>query len=402
MGAASGSYKQIRIKEQPTAKTLPGPTGARIVARTDGVFNLQKQAFTNDRISTRFQPNENRHGVQSSSGNIVDHLSPGHSADLLGAALKRAFASVAAMTGLSITIAAGVEPNTYTVTRSAGSWITSGLRIGMCFRLTAGAFNPANLNKTLAVLDLTATIATVRSANGSALVAEGPIATATATIPGKYSYLPTSGHTEKMFTVEEWHPDVPYSEVYGDQRVSSVALDIPATGNANITVQMEGGALLRKDPTVYFTSPTPEPVVPPATGVNGVLRSGGISIPVTGCQINYGTPYSGDPTLGSNTLDFKFPETPTLTGSLSAYFTGGELPAVFYDETVTTLDLFLPASSDAACEVIAVSLPRIKLDSADKNGGKGGVVRSYNFSASENQTVGAREGTALAIHDTLA
>lgn len=402
MGAASGSYKQIRIKEQPVAKTLPGATGARIVARTDGVFNLQKQVFTNDRISTRFQPNENRHGVQSSSGNIVDHLSPGHSADLLGAALKRAFSAVAAMTGLSITISAGVEPGTYVVERSAGSWIAGGLRVGMCMRLTAGSFNPANLNKTLAVLDLTATEATVKPANGSAMVAEGPVASATATIPGKYSYLPTSGHVEKMFTVEEWSPDVPYSEVYGDQRVASSVIDIPATGNANLTVQMEGGAMLQHGATVYFTSPTAEPVVPPASGVNGVLRSGGISIPVTSCQINFGTPYSGDPTLGSNTLDFKFAETPTLGGSFSAYFTGGELPTIFYDELATTLDLFMPASSDAACEVISISLPRIKLDSADKPGGKGGVVRTYNFSASENQVVGAREGTAIAIHDTLA
>jgi hypothetical protein len=68
--------------------------------------------------------------------------------------VRRAFTSVTAITGISITIA-GAGP-TYTVTRSAGSWLTDGIKFGQCGRLTAGAFNAANLNKNLAVISLTA------------------------------------------------------------------------------------------------------------------------------------------------------------------------------------------------------------------------------------------------------
>jgi hypothetical protein len=96
--------------------------------------------------------------------------------------VRRAFAAVAAITGLSITIA-GSGP-TYTVTRAAGSWLTDGVKVGQVGRLTAGSFNAANLNKNL-VICVTATVLTVMPVNGVALVAEGPIAAATWTPPAR-------------------------------------------------------------------------------------------------------------------------------------------------------------------------------------------------------------------------
>lgn len=401
MAAASGSYKQIFVKKQVTAGVLPGATGARTVSRTGGVFNLAKDLFQNQRIRSDFQPNEDRHGGRTVNGNIVDHLAPGAVTDFLGSALKRVFTSVADMTGLSVTIAS-LGGGVYTVLRSTGSYITSGLRIGMGFRLTGAGLNAANVGKTLFVVDLTATLATVIVANGSALVAEGPIATVTLTMPGKYSYMPSTGHVNEMYTVEEWYPDVPYSEVYTDWRIGSCALDIPPTGNANITLQGEGRDLAQKGAAGYFTTPAAESSAAVLAGVNGVLRVGGVIVPVTSLQVNLGSPYTGDPTLGSYVRENRFAETPTLTGSFAAYFTDGVLPTMFADETATSLDLLLTDSSAAACEFLAFSLPRLKLNSADKSDGKGGVIRTYNWSASKNPTAGAREATAFAIHDSLA
>ena len=110
MPNASGSYKQIVIKKQPTAGTLPGATGARIVSRTDGVFNLAKDVLANDRIRSDLQPSEGRHGVRSVNGNINDHLAPGNSSDLLGTALKRAVACGASK-------ASGSVPNAPRITQ---------------------------------------------------------------------------------------------------------------------------------------------------------------------------------------------------------------------------------------------------------------------------------------------
>lgn len=401
MAAASGSYKQVIVKKQPTAGVLPGATGARIVSRTGGVLNMKKELFQNQRIRSDLQPNEDRHGARMVDGSIVDHLAPGASTDFLGSALKRIFTAVTPMSGLSITIAAG-SGDTWTLTRAAGSWLTSGLRIGMGARLTAGAFNAANINKTLFVVDVTALVATVLVANASALVAEGPIATATLTVPGKYSYMPLTGHVNEMYTVEEWQPDVPYSEVYTDWRPTSTAIDIPPNGIGNLTIQGEGRDLAQRGAAAYFTTPTAESNSPVLAGVNGLLRVGGVSVPVTSLQVSLGTPYTGDPTLGSYVKAFRFAETPTLTGSFGAYFTDGVLPDAFTDETSMAIDLLLTTSTAAACEFLSFSLPQIKVNSADKSDGKGGVIRTYAFSASANPTAGAREQTALAIHDSLA
>lgn len=401
MAAASGSYKQIILKKQSAIGTLATATGARVVSRTDGAFNLAKELLTNDRIRSDFQPSESRHGARMVNGNIVDHLAPGNSSDLLGTALKRAFTAVAAISALSLTIAAGAG-GTYTVTRSAGSWFTGGLRVGQGCRITAGSVNAANLNKTLFVVGLTATVATVLVANGSALVAEGPITGCTVTVPGKYGYMPTSGHVEEVYTVEEWQPDVPYSEVYLDWRPASTELSVPANGNATLSMTGEGKDLSQRGAARYFTSPTGESTTPVLAGVNGLLRVAGLSYAVTSLSISLGTPYSGDPVLGSNVRPHRFAETPTLTGSFSAYFEDGVLPDLFYDETVTSLDLIMTADNTAACDFMTFSLPRLKVNSADKPGGKGGILRTYNFEGALNPTAGAREVTALAIHDSLA
>ena len=401
MPVASGSYKQTRIKAQTAFGTIAGSSGGRIVSRTDSTADLNKQAFTNNRINSRLQPLENRHGVRSVSASIADHMSPGNSTDLLAGALKRAFVAVAPMTALSITIAAG-SGGTWTLTRSAGSWITSGLRIGMGCRLTAGTFNAANSNKTLFVVGLTATIATVIVANGSALVAEGPIASATLTVPGKVNHAATASHVETVFTLEEWHPDMPFSKVFTDVRVNSTAINIPATGMCDITFALEGRNLAQKGASAYFTAPAAEALTPPGTGLSGVFLVGGAVVPVTGLQLTYGTPYSGEATLGSNTLDYRFAETPTLSGSATAYFDGSSLFDLFDSETPTAIDVLVATSSAAACEFMAFSLPYAKFDAAPASGGRGGLIHTYNFSASENPTVGAREATAFAVHDSLA
>ncbi|HSI46017.1 MAG TPA: hypothetical protein VK950_07545 [Methylophilus sp.] len=81
------------------------------------------------------------------------------------------------------------------VGRGIGSWVTDGVRPGMGVRLTAGTFASGNLNNNLVVLSLTATHLTVMTMNNSALTAEGPIAAATLSIPGKSTHVPASSHT---------------------------------------------------------------------------------------------------------------------------------------------------------------------------------------------------------------
>lgn len=403
MPAASGIYKQVAIKKETTYGVLPTATGARLLDRVDASFNLQKQAYESARMRTDMQQGDARHGVRTVAGNINDELCPGALSDVIGTLLKRPFATLAPLTALSITIAAG-SGGTWTVTRSAGSWLTAGVRVGQVGRLTAGTFNAANLNKNLFIVGVTALALTVMVANGSALVAEGPIASATLTLPGKYTFIPATGHVEESYAVEEWFPDAPSSEVYVGWKPAQANIALPPTGMATIGITGEGKDLGRAPSTTrYFTSPTSSAAVPVLASVNGVLRVGTAQqLAVTGLNIEINSTYSGEPSVGSNSKYQQFAEGISVRGSFSAYFEDNVLPAMFYDETITTLDAIFTTDNSAAADFMTFSLNRLKVNSADKADAKGGIVRTYNFTASVNPTAGEREATTIAVQDSLA
>lgn len=403
MPAASGIYKQVAIKKETTYGVLPTATGARLLDRVDATFNLQKQAYESARMRTDMQQGDARHGVRTVAGNINDELCPGALSDVIGTLLKRPFAVIAPLTALSITIAAGAG-NTWTITRSAGSWLTAGVRVGQVGRLTAGTFNAANLNKNLFIVGVTALALTVMVANGSALVAEGPIASATFTLPGRYTYIPATGHVEESYAVEEWFPDAPSSELYVGWKPAQATIALPPTGMATIGITGEGKDLGRApSSTRYFTSPASSPAVPVLASVNGLLRVGTAQqLAVTGLNIEIVSAYSGEPSVGSNSKYQQFAEGISVRGSFTAYFEDNVLPSMFYDETVTTLDVIFTADNSASAEFMTFSLNRLKINSADKADAKGGVVRTYPFMASVNPTAGEREATTIAIQDSLA
>src|SRR5690606_14477209 len=131
--------------------------------------------------------------------------------------------------------------------RGRGSFLTDGIKVGDVVRLTAGTFDPANLDKNLLVVSLTATVLTVLVLNGSALEAEGPISSATLSLPGKASRVPTSGHTNDYWTVEECYTDLGKYEQFIDCKIASGDVTMPATGNVTVSFDVPGLQRTRGD-----------------------------------------------------------------------------------------------------------------------------------------------------------
>ena len=226
MAIASGIAKQVRYKVESAYNTAPGASGAQLLRRVESSLDITKDTYAASELRTDYQISDFRHGTRRTAGSIKGELSPGTYADFMGAALRKDFVAGASAASLSITIA-GSGP--YTITRAAGSWLTDGFKSGDVVRLTAGTFNAANLNKNLYVVAVTsATVLTVQPANGVALVAEGPIASATCSVTGKKSYTPTSSHTDKSFAIEHWFSDIAQSELY--LGCKAAALDIALQG----------------------------------------------------------------------------------------------------------------------------------------------------------------------------
>ena len=405
MANASGVLKQIAIKEETTYGTLPTASGAQLLRRVDASFNLTKDTYESNEIRPDLQTADMRHGVRRVSGKLNGELSPGSYAAYLGALLKRDFAAVTALTALSLTIA-GSGP-TYTVTRASGSFLTSGLKIGQVVRLTAGTFTAGNLNKNLFIVDMTATVLTVIVLNGTALTAEGPIATATITVPGKTTYVPTSGHTDKSYSVEEWYSEISRSETFAGCKFTKASFQLPPSGMATIGLDVVGKDLGQAPAsTRYFTSPTAVSSSGVVAAVNGVLRVGGVTMAtVTGLNFDVDAAFSGDPVVGSNVVPTQFAGRVKVTGQFTAYFSDGVLPAAFYDETELGIQVALTTTNDAAAEFLSFSLSRVKVGGADKSDGEGGVVRTFPFTALLNGSGGtgtAHEASTIAIQDSLA
>ena len=405
MPLASGVNKQIAFKKETICGALPGPTGAQLVRRVDSVFNLSKDTYESNEIRTDYQVADMRHGINRVAGTLNGELSPGSYAPFLGSLLKRDFTTLAASTGLGITIA--TAGSAWTITRAAGSWLTAGQKVGQVGRLSLGVFSAANLNKNLLILAVTALALTVIPLNGQALVAEGPIASATWSTPGKQTFIPISGHTDDSYTFEEWFSDVPRSEVFGGNKVTQASIQLPPSGLSTISLTFAGQRMSQPPSgTRYYTSPTAAGTSGLFAAVNGALMVGGVmQLAITGLNFEINGNFSGDGVVGSNFVPQQYPGRVKVSGQFTAYFDDGILPGYFYDESEIAIAAALTTGSAAASDFLAFSMSRVKVGGAEKSDSEGGVVRTYPFTALLNPAGGAgqpHEQTTITLQDSLA
>ena len=404
MAYAVGSFKQVAIKAETTYGTIPAASGAQLLRRVTSTVDLSKETYASNELRTDFQIADFRHGVRSVAGSLNGELSPGTYKDFFSYALKRDFAAVTATTGASLTIA-GTGP-TYTVTRAAGSWLTDGYKNGMVVRLTVGTLNAANLNKNLLIVDITsATAMTVIPLNGVAMVAEGPIASCTITATGKSTFVPTTGHTDKSFTLEHWFADVAQSERFLGCKISKVGLQLPPSGIATAAFEIMGQNVATGT-AQYFTSPTAVTTSAPLAAVNGVLRVGGVTLAsVTGLTIDIAPAYSGEAVVGSNAKPALFAGMVNVTGQMTVFFEDAVLRDVFFNETEVELIAAFTTDNTATADFITLAIPRIKLGGASKDDVMAGIKATIPFQALLNTAGGTgvkTERTTLLIQDSLA
>ena len=401
MGTASGVFKQVTYKPETTYGVLPAQSAAQALRRVTSSLNLSKDTFQSNEIRTDFQVADFRHGLRKVGGTIAGELSAKTYADFIAAALKKDFAAGVAISGASITVAG--TSGAWTLTRATGSFLTDGVKIGDVVRLTAGAFNASNIGKNILVTGVTATVLTGRTLNGSALVAEGPIASATVTVIGKKTMVPQTGHTDKSFSIEHWFPDVPASEVFSGCKVSKVSLAMPATGMSTISVELAG-----KDATAgaaqYFTSPAPVTVTGTMAAVNGVVSVGGVSGgTITSMSIDIACGQSSEPGIGANVADQVASGRVVVTGQLTAKFDSTALRDAFYNESEISAYAVFTADNSAGSDFVAFSIGRLKLSDAAKDDGEKILIQTIPFQALLNVNGGtnfATDLTTIAVQDS--
>jgi hypothetical protein len=403
MSLGTGVGKQVRYKLETTWATPPGASGAQILRRVTSDLALKKATFESGELLSTYQRQDFRHGTKSVEGTINGELSPGTYKDLLGAVLRRAPTTVTAISSLSITIA-GTGP-TYTVTRSTGDFLAGGIKAGMVVRLTAGTFNAANLNKNLVVCSLTATVLTVMPLNGVALVAEGPIASATLTVPGKVNFVPTTGHLNQSFAFEHYHSDISpvQSERFDGCKINQTDLAFPPQGMSTVGFAVMGRTMV--DATAqYFTSPTAETTFGLLAAANGIiLVNGAASGIVTGFNFSIKGNMTAEPVSGSDLYADITPGNVQADGQLTAFFQDAVMRDLFVDESEASIAIILPTGTGAAADFMSFVLPRIKFGAADKDDGNKALIQTLPFTALENVSGGtgtSSERTTVWVQDS--
>lgn len=406
MAVPTGVDMQLAYKKQSALGTIASGASGQSLRRVSSNLEMTKDVYESNEIRTDYQVGDMRHGFKRVGGNISGELSAGTYSALFGSFLRKDFVAVTAVTGASVTIA-GSGP-TYTVTRASGSWLTDGFKIGHVFRLSVGTLNAANINKNLLITSLTALIATVIPLNGVALVAEGPIASTTATVFGKQSYCPASSHTSDYYTFEHYYPNMSAvnSESFWDCVINDLTVNLPPTGLATIDFGILGLNLTTAT-SQALTSPTAVTSSGLQAAVNGVLRSSsGALANITGIRINgtNGCEIAG-PVVGSNVGVDVVKGRHRISGEITAFFDSVTLRDYFLNETEVGLYVALTADSSATAGFVAFSLDRIKLGGATRSDGEGIKTVTLPFTALLNTAGGtgiSTEATTLRIQDSAA
>lgn len=400
MAISKGVAKVVAYKKESTWGTLAGSTGGKQVRRVTADFNLTKETYESNEIRTDRQLADFRHGVRSADGTLSGELSPNSYADFMQSLVAKDFAAVSAVASLSVTIAA--SGSLWTITRSTGDWLSSGLRVGSVIRLTGAGLNAANAAKNLLIVSMTTTVITVQSLNGSALVAEGPIASVTATAVGKQTFVPATGHTEDSYTIEQWFQDISQSEVFAGMRVGTMNVQLPATGLTTVDFSFMGKDLSTKGTTQYFTTPTAQGTNGIFAAVNGAMIVNGLPVAlVTSADFTVERAMENATAVGSNSVAEIFMGRIRVSGNLSVYFQDATFRNYFDDETPVSIVFALTTGSEATADFLSFTLPKVKLGSFAKDDGELGLVASTSFQALLNSdTTAGLPATTIQIQDS--
>lgn len=399
---AQGIFKKTVIGRQTAKGTLALVGAGSVIRREQSTFELAKETYTTEsEITATQQVNSSRHGVRTVNGKLTGILSPGTYADPLSAVLRRDFAAVTPLTSLSIAVA-GSGPYTLTTT----GLLAGGIKVGMVIRITAGTgLNADVLNKNLLVTACTATVATVSVLNGSTMTT-GSGTACTITVPGKVTYTPVTGHTNIYHTVEEWYPEVPFSERNMDVKFTQANISLPGTGNAKIDFTATG-LNQTNAAAAYFTSPTAETATDSLVAASGLLLVGGVSQAiVTDLSINIdGKGSAADGVVGTDIRPDVFTGKVSVSGSFTAYFDSSTIPSLFLNETATSIVSALTSGTAANADFMTLTMSNVRINSSTPQDGETGQKRTFNYVAVLNSTGGAStstEKTTLQVQDSQA
>lgn len=404
MTIAKGLLKQVAFGKQSALGTPKTGAGGQLLRRKSCVFDATRATSSNDEIVSHLQDTGVTYGQKSVTGKLDGNLSPLTYKMLMAGLIRKDFAAVTPITSLSITIA-GSGP--YTITRGAGSWLTDGVKAGDIGRLSAGAFSGDNADNNFFITAVTATVLTGVMLNGSAMTAEGPIASSTFTVVGQKSYAPKTSHTNDYFTFEEWYTDISKSESYPDCKINQCQIGLPATGPATVSFDIVGRGVRTRGDTQVLTTPGEETTTGVLQAVSGLIYVNGAEVAgATGAQITIDSGVAAmSSAIGSVEAADLNQSRLKVSGNFTAQFSSDVIQDLFDNETAVSLVLVAATDPSNTADFVSFSMGKIKITGDAPDDGEKEIIRTYNFTAELNGDGGdalAWDETIISIQDSAA
>jgi hypothetical protein len=403
MAIAQGINKQVSIKKQTVLGTAASGSGGQILRREQSTNNLKKDTYANNEIASHQQSTGKTHGLRSVDTALNGVLSAGTYSTVIASVLRKDFAATASLTGLALAV--GGTAGAYTLT-GTGLLVSGGFKIGDVIRISvATGLNADCIGKNLLITNITNTVITVKTLNGSTMTT-GSGTAGTIALQGKKSVVPITGHTKDYWTVEDWQSDISQSEVYSDVVFGKLDIGLPSTGNATLAVT--GVGLDRTTGiTRILTSPTAETSSNPLAAINGILIVNGAAVTnITGLTLAIDGKAAGmGAVVGSNVAPDIQRGSIEVSGSFTAFYQDAVLSGLFDAATQVNLVAVIEDNSTASSDFVAFSLSNITLDGDGKDDGDKAIVRTYPFTARINMAGGAalaNDQTILSVQDSLA
>lgn len=401
MAYQTGRQIVVAFKEQTAIGTAETGSGAEVFRANSGGMNLTKTAIQSGENRRDGMMTRGRHGQRAVQGSYTADLSVGTFDTLMEAALRGTWAvaltiddETVAMS--SATLAVGAN----TITASAGSWITSGLRVGDVIRVTEG-LNAASMNRNLRITGLTATVITVAE---TLTVEAGPLSTYTVTRSRKL--IQGDPVVNRAFTIEEHEADIDGSEVFEWCRVGRMQIQLQPNNMGLITFDFVGRdmAIVEDSSAPGLTSPTATTTIG-VTAVEAKILLGTDAIAdLTGATIDLNLNAAGTEVVGSTLTPDVFTNLANITGSITGLRQDLDKVADFLAETQLSLSLMFVENESEPADFISFVLPNLTLASAEKSplGQDGPRTATHQLMIGKDERGGAYDATMLKIQTSAA
>lgn len=396
---SSGVGKVVVVEKEVTWGVKPANTGGKYYPRVTLDLNLTREQFSSARINSTAQVYDSRSGTDNVEGTLSDEVAAGSHTDLW-AGLLRGEWKAGDTSGALTTVASAATVNT--LTRTGGSWITDGFRVGDVVNIS-GFAAPATANNVRTVITaLTATVMTVNDP----LVTKAAGDSVTIAVAGNKLAIPAlaADRTDDSFTIEQYFSDIAVSNIATGVKVGSASISMSPDAMATVEFGLMGKDMTSG--TKYFTSPA----AATASSVMGsnkaqLFFAGGQSTLVTAFSAEINGGLEAGKVIGNQLPDNTRPAAAIfqgvfeITGEMSVYFENDDIFTMFRDETPATLSVRMIGDNG---KEFVIKFPRLKLGSATPDDKQtGGLIQTVSFTALYNESGTTTEDSAVCLQEIL-